>query len=94
LDWQELIKLENYLIQLHKPPLNQTTLRTECKESQKLKLKLASTFQYGIFSRLQPRLTEKLIRIDLSKLPPELSAIAAESLAHQLMNQHKLLGEI
>ncbi|MGB5710631.1 MAG: hypothetical protein WBM44_06945 [Waterburya sp.] len=23
-DWQELIKLENYLIQIHKPPLNQT----------------------------------------------------------------------
>jgi energy-coupling factor transporter ATP-binding protein EcfA2 len=94
LDWQELIKLENYLIQLHKPPLNQTILRTECKESQKLKLKLASTFQYGIFSRPQPKITEKLIRIDLSKLPPELAAIAAESLAHQLMNQHRLLGEI
>lgn len=93
-DWQELIKLENYLIQLHKPPLNQTTLRTECKESQKLKLKLAATFQYGVFSRPQPEFNEKLVRIDLSKLPTELRAIAAESLAWQLMNQHRLQGEI
>jgi energy-coupling factor transporter ATP-binding protein EcfA2 len=93
-DWQELIKLENYLIQIHQPPLNQTTLRTECKDSQKLKLKLAATFQYGVFSRPQPKLTEKLIRIDLSKLPPSLAAISAESLAWQLMNQHRLLGEI
>ena len=93
-DWQELIKLENYLIQIHKPPLNQTTLRTECKDSQKLKLKLAATFQYGVFSRPQPKLTEKLIRIDLSKLPPSLAAISAESLAWQLMNQHRLRGEI
>ena len=93
-DWQELIKLENYLIQIHKPPLNQTTLRTECKESQKLKLKLAATFQYGVFSRPQPEFNEKLVRIDLSKLPTELRAIAAESLAWQLMNQHRLQGEI
>jgi len=93
-DWQELIKLENYLIQIHQPPLNQTTLRTECKDSQKLKLKLAATFQYGVFSRPQPELTEKLIRIDLSKLPPELAALGAESLAWQLMNQHRLRGEI
>ena len=93
-DWQELIKLENHLIQLHKPPLNQTTLRTECKESQKLKLKLAATFQYGVFSRPQPEFNEKLVRIDLSKLPTELRAIAAESLAWQLMNQHRLQGEI
>ena len=93
-DWQELIKLENYLIQIHKPPLNQTTLRTECKESQKLKLKLAATFQYGVFSRSQPEFNEKLVRIDLSKLPTELRAIAAESLAWQLMNQHRLQGEI
>jgi hypothetical protein len=93
-DWQELIKLENYLIQIHKPPLNQTTLRTECKDSQKLKLKLAATFQYGVFSRPQPEFNEKLVRIDLSKLPTELRAIAAESLAWQLMNQHRLMGEI
>lgn len=92
-DWEELIKLENYFIQYHKPSLNQTTLRTECKDSAKLKLKLAATFQYGIFSREQPTFEEKHIRIDLSKLPPELAAIAAESLALQLMNQHRLMGE-
>jgi hypothetical protein len=92
-DWEELIKLENHLIQIHQPPSNQTTLKTECKESIKLKLKLTATFQYGIFSRPQPQLTENFIRIDLSKLPPDLAAIAAESLANQLMNQHRLLGE-
>jgi type IV secretory pathway VirB4 component len=93
-DWQDLIKLENYLIQIHQPPLNQTTLRTECKDSQKLKLKLAATFQYGVFSRPQPELSENLVRIDLSKLPPSLAALSAESLAAQLMNQHRLKGEI
>jgi energy-coupling factor transporter ATP-binding protein EcfA2 len=65
-----------------------------CKDSQKLHLKLAATFTYGIFSRPQPELAAKLIRIDLSKLPPELAAIAAESLARQLMNHHRLQGEI
>ncbi len=65
-----------------------------CKESQKLNLKLAATFEYGIFSRPQPKFNEKLLRIDLSKLPTELRAIAAESLAWQLMNQHRLMGEI
>jgi type IV secretory pathway VirB4 component len=65
-----------------------------CKESIKLKLKLAATFQYGVFSRPQPGFNEKHIRIDLSKLPPEIAAIAAESLAWQLMNQHRLKGEI
>lgn len=64
-----------------------------CKESQKLLLKLAATFQYGVFSREQPNFNEKHIRIDLSKLPPEIGAIAAESLALQLMNQHRLRGE-
>jgi predicted GIY-YIG superfamily endonuclease/energy-coupling factor transporter ATP-binding protein EcfA2 len=93
-DWQELIKLENYLIQIHKPPFNQATLRIECKDSQKLKLKLAATFQYGVFSRPQPEFNQKLVRIDLSKLPTELRAIAAESLAWQLMNQYRLMGEI
>lgn len=65
-----------------------------CKESQKLKLKMAATFQYGIFSRRQPSLKEKLIRIDLSKLPPAIGAIAGESLARQLMDNHRLQGEI
>jgi energy-coupling factor transporter ATP-binding protein EcfA2 len=65
-----------------------------CKESQKLKLKLAATFIYGVLCRPQPDFQEKHIRIDLSKLPPEIGAIAAESLAWQLMNQHRLQGEI
>lgn len=65
-----------------------------CKDSQKLQLKLAATFTYGIFNRAQPELSEKLIRVDLSKLPPELAAIAAESLARQLMNTHRLDGEM
>ncbi|PSF33911.1 cell division protein FtsK [Aphanothece hegewaldii CCALA 016] len=64
-----------------------------CKESVKLKLKMAASFQYGVFSRPQPEFKEKHIRIDLSKLPPEIGAIAAESLAWQLMNQHRLGGE-
>jgi energy-coupling factor transporter ATP-binding protein EcfA2 len=64
-----------------------------CKESVKLKLKLAASFQYGVFSKPQPAFNQKHIRIDLSKLPPEIGAIAAESLAWQLMNQHRLGGE-
>lgn len=84
-----------------KTPPNFADLRQEiearieggCKESQKLLLKLAATFQYGVFSREQPELTEKHLRVDLSKLPPEIGAIAAESLAWQLMNLHRLRGE-
>jgi type IV secretory pathway VirB4 component len=59
----------------------------------KLQIKLAATFSYGIFSRPQPEFTDPLIRLDVSKLPPALGSIAAESLAHQLMNQHRLAGE-
>ena len=54
----------------------------------------------AVLSRPQPDFTNakngqisRHIRIDLSKLPPEIAAIAAESLAWQLMNQHRLLGE-
>ena len=66
-----------------------------CKESRKLQLKLAATFQYGIFNRTQPNfLGDKLVRVDLSKLPPELGAIAAEALIKQLMDTHRLMGEI
>jgi len=65
-----------------------------CNDSQKLDLKLAATFQYGIFSRPTFPLEQKLIRIDLCKLPPALGAIAAESLARQLMDSHRLAGEI
>ncbi len=67
-----------------------------CKESQKLGLKLAATFQYGIFDRPQPPLTAPLIRFDLSALAkvPGLGAITAESLVKQLMDSHRLMGEI
>jgi type IV secretory pathway VirB4 component len=65
-----------------------------CKESQKLRLKLAATFTYGIFNRPSFPLGANLVRVDLCKLPPELGAIAAESLAKQLMDAHRLLGEV
>lgn len=65
-----------------------------CKDSAKLRLKLGATFQYGVFSRPQPNLSKPLIRMDLSKLPPALQAVAAESLARQLMDGHRLQGEI
>jgi energy-coupling factor transporter ATP-binding protein EcfA2 len=64
------------------------------KEAIKLKLKLAATVQYGIFSRPQPAFSERLVRLDVSKLPPELGAIAGESLARQVMAAHRLMGEI
>jgi len=67
-----------------------------CKESQKLALKLAATFQYGIFSKAQPPLTKHPItRFDLSALGkvPGLSAIATESIVKQLMDSHRLAGE-
>ena len=65
------------------------------KESVKLRLKLAATFQYGIFNKPQPSLDASLIRFDLSALGkvPGLSAIAAESLVKQLMDSHRLMGE-
>lgn len=68
-----------------------------CKESQKLALKLAATFQYGIFDKPQPSLDEStIIRFDLSALGkvPGLAAIAAESLVKQLMDSHRIQGEI
>jgi energy-coupling factor transporter ATP-binding protein EcfA2 len=65
-----------------------------CKDSAKLRLKLGATFQYGVFSRQQPNLLNPLIRIDLAKLPPALQSVAAESLARQLMDSHRLMGEI
>ena len=37
-DWEELVKLENYLSQIHSPELKQTVVKTEDKESNKLKL--------------------------------------------------------
>ncbi|HEY9874484.1 MAG TPA: type IV secretion system DNA-binding domain-containing protein [Candidatus Obscuribacterales bacterium] len=70
--------------------------RTEdgCKESKKLQLKLAATFQYGVFNKKQPDLyANKLTRLDFSKLPPELGAIASEAVLKQLMDSHRLKGE-
>ncbi|AFY61974.1 ATP-binding protein [Synechococcus sp. PCC 6312] len=67
--------------------------RDGCKESQKLKLKLAATFTYGIFNRTNMPFNHPLIRVDMQKLPPEIGAIAAESLAKQLMDNHRLYGE-
>lgn len=67
----------------------------EGKESAKLMLKLASFFEYGIFSRHQPDLlAAHITRVDLSKLPPALQAIAAESVCAQMMNTHRLMGEM
>lgn len=71
---------------------------TGSRDAEHLQLKLAVTMQYGIFTRPQPRelLSEEspaLVRLDVSRLPPELAVIAAESLARQLMAQHRLLGE-
>lgn len=60
-------------------------------------LKLAATFQYGIFDKPQPPLDESpIIRFDLSALGkvPGLAAIAAESLIKQLMDSHRIMGEI
>ncbi len=71
-------------------------IESGCKESVKLQLKLAATFQYGIFDRPQPSLDAQIIRFDLSALGkvPGLSAIAAEALAKQLMDSHRIMGEI
>lgn len=67
-----------------------------CKESQKLALKLAATFQYGILSKPQPSLDHPLIRFDLSALGkvPGLGAIATEAILKQLMDSHRLQGEV
>jgi type IV secretory pathway VirB4 component len=65
-----------------------------CAESAKLQIKLAATFQYSVFSKPQVKLDgRKLVRIDLSKLPPELGSIASEALLKQLMDSHRLSGE-
>lgn len=67
-----------------------------CKESPKLALKLAASFQYGIFNKPQPSLNHKLIRFELTSLAkaPGLCAIATEALLKQLMDSHRLLGAI
>lgn len=67
-----------------------------CKESSKLALKLAAMFEYGIFTRPQPSLDAQIIRFDLSALGkvPGLAAIAAEALIKQVMDSHRIAGEI
>ena len=74
----------------------ESRVESGCKESQKLSLKLAATFQYGIFNKPQPSLTLMLIRFDLSALGkvPGLSAIASEALVKQLLDSHRIQGEI
>lgn len=71
-------------------------IKSGCKESSKLALKLAAMFEYGIFTRPQPSLDAPIIRFDLSALGkvPGLGAIAAESLLKQLMDSHRIAGEI
>jgi hypothetical protein len=68
--------------------------REGCKESEKLLLKMAATFAYGVFNRQAVDLSPVLVRLDLSKLPPSVGAIAAEALTKQLMDMHRLLGEV
>jgi type IV secretory pathway VirB4 component len=65
-----------------------------CADSAKLQIKMAATFQYSVFSKPQLDLQAgKLVRIDLSKVPPELGSIASEALLKQLMDTHRLAGE-
>ena len=73
----------------------ESRIESGCKESQKLALKLAATFQYGIFDKPQPPLNTPIIRFDLSALGkvPGLSAIATEALVKQVMDSHRLMGE-
>jgi hypothetical protein len=64
----------------------------EDKEAEKLRLKLSTIFEYGIFNKTQP-INQTLTRWNLSKLPPQLQAIAGDALGQQLMNDHRLSGE-
>lgn len=73
-----------------------TRIENGCKESSKLSLKLAAMFEYGIFTRPQPPLDSQIIRFDLSALGkvPGLGAIASEAIIKQVMDSHRLQGEI
>ncbi|MCT7957207.1 ATP-binding protein [Laspinema palackyanum] len=58
--------------------------------------KLSDVFTYGIFSKPQPDMfSPRLVRIDLSPLAKVdgLQAIATNSIAKQLLDRHRLLGE-
>lgn len=74
----------------------ESRIESGCKESSKLALKLAAMFEYGIFTRPQPSLEPQIIRFDLSALGkvPGLGAIAAEALIKQVMDSHRIQGEI
>jgi type IV secretory pathway VirB4 component len=73
----------------------ETRAEEDCRESAKLQIKLAATFQYGIFNKPQPALDAQIIRFDLSALGkvPGLAAIATEALIKQLMDSHRIMGE-
>jgi DNA helicase HerA-like ATPase len=53
-------------------------------------------FEYGIFTRPQPSLNLPIIRFDLSAFGkvPGLGAIASEAIIKQVMDSHRLQGEI
>ena len=100
---QKGITQENVSTWTNKPPTfqdlqNEILARIEdgCRESSKLALKLAAMFEYGIFNKPQPNLKLPLIRFDLSALGkvPGLSAIATEAIIKQLMDSHRIAGEI
>jgi hypothetical protein len=65
-----------------------------CKDSKKLNFKFATLFQSTIYSKPSPPLhQDKLIRLDISKLPQFLATATAESIARHLYLSHKLRGE-
>jgi hypothetical protein len=74
----------------------ESRIESGCKESQKIALKLAAMFEYGIFTKPQPTLDLPLIRFDLSALGkvPGLGAIATEAIIKQVMDNHRIKGEI
>lgn len=74
----------------------ESRIESGCKESSKLSLKLAAMFEYGIFTRPQPSLDAQIIRFDLSALGkvPGLAAIASEAIIKQVMDAHRIMGEI
>ncbi|ERN41342.1 FtsK/spoIIIE family [Rubidibacter lacunae KORDI 51-2] len=74
--------------------LQEAIASSEHKGADELKLKMAALFMYGVFSRPQLPLGDRLIRVDLHKLPEDVAALAAETIARQLLNRHRLDGEI
>jgi DNA helicase HerA-like ATPase len=100
---QKGITQESVSTWTNKPPTfqdlqNEILARIEngCRESSKLALKLAAMFEYGIFNKPQPNLKLPVVRFDLSALGkvPGLSAIATEAIIKQLMDSHRIMGEI